>query len=81
MRIIDAIVNEARRCRDFGRVEARVTLTYEPYPGAPAMTRTLLTSVAPHDPKGRDLRTRLIADAVLLARVSVPASAPLAEAA
>lgn len=81
MRIIDAIVNEARRCRDFGRVEARVTLTYEPYPGAPALTRTLLTSVAPHDPKGRDLRTRLVADAVRLARLSAPVAVPLAKAA
>lgn len=81
MRIIDAVVNNARRCRDFGRVEARVTLTFEPYPGAPAQTRTVLTSVAPHDPKGRDLRTRLVADAAQLARLAAPAAAPLARAA
>ena len=81
MRIIDAVVNEARRCRDFGRVEARVTLIYEPYPGAPAQTRTILTSVAPHDPKGRDLRTRLVADAAQIARLAPPVATPLAQAA
>ena len=67
MRIIDATVTQARRCREFDRIEARVRLTYEPFPGALPETRTILTSIAPEDSKGRSLRVRLIADAVRLA--------------
>ena len=79
MRIIDAIVTNARRSRDHGRVEARVALTCQLHPGAWPETRILLTSAPAHDRRGRALRTRLIADAVRLAMATVPA--PVAQAA
>lgn len=79
MRIIDATVTKARRCRDWGRIEAIVSLTYEIYPGGPVETRRMLTSVAARDPKGRDLRTSLVTDAVRLAATT--AAEPIAEAA
>ena len=76
MRIIEAIVGDPRRGPAPDRMEAEVVLTFEPHPGAPVETRTLLTSAPAEDPKGRDLRTRLVADAVLRAR-----AAPVPEAA
>lgn len=76
MRIIEAIVGDPRRGPRADRVEAEVALTLEPHPGAPAETRTVPASVPALDPKGRDLRTRLVADAVLRAR-----AAPAVEAA
>ena len=80
MRIIEATVTDACRRRDFGRVEARVTLSYQAFPGEPIETRTFLTSAPADDPKGRDLRTRLVTDAVRLARLAA-APEPMAEAA
>lgn len=79
MRILDAAVTDVRHRRDFGRVEARVALTFQPSPGAPAQTRTFLTSAPARDPRGRDLRARLVTDAVRMALATAPA--PLAEAA
>lgn len=76
MRIIEATVSDPRRGARPDLMEAEVVLTFEPHPGAPAETRILLTSAPMDDPKGRDLRTLLVADAVLRAR-----AAPVAEAA
>lgn len=75
MRIIDATVTAARRCRDFDRVEARVRIRYRSFPGGPWETRTVLTSVA----AGPGLRARLLADAGRLAALTEPV--PMAEAA
>lgn len=70
MRIIDAVVTEARRASEWGRVEARVALTYEAFPGGPVHRRVILTSAPERDPKGRDLRTCLVADAARLAAMT-----------
>ena len=75
MRIIDATVTAARRCRDLGRVEARVRLSGLASPGGPVTTWTMLASA----PRGRDLRARLLADAERLVTLATPT--PLAEAA
>jgi hypothetical protein len=64
MRIIEAIVGDPRHGPAPDRWEAEVVLTFEPRLGAPAETRTLLTSASGEDPKGRDIRVRLVADAV-----------------
>lgn len=76
MRIIEAIVDTPRHGSTPDRLEAQVILTYQLRFDAPPETRTLLTSASADDPKGRDIRVRLVADAVRRAR-----AAPVAEAA
>lgn len=76
MRIIQAIVGDPRRGDAPDRLEAEVVLTFQLLPGAPVETRTLRSSTPLADPKGRDVRTRLVADAVRLARAGpVPVAA------
>jgi len=65
--ILRANITKARYCRDFGRIEACVAVTYAHHPSVPPRTAFLLTSV-PLRRKGQpqDLRTRLIQTAVSL---------------
>ena len=75
MRIIEAIVSDPRQGPAPDRMEAEVVLTFEPRFGAPPETRILLTSAPADDPKGRELRILLVADAVRRAREPMAAAA------
>ena len=81
MQIIDATVTNARRLRDWGRVEARATLTYRVHPGGPVETRRVLISAPEGYRRGGGLRPCLVADAVRLVRMTEQAPIALAEAA
>lgn len=64
MMILDAKISRVTRDRDFGMIEARVTLLAKTQTGQPARPITVLT----HAPaRAADLRARLIADATHLA--------------
>ena len=64
-RVLGATFSSVRRYRDYCRVEAIVTVTFQYHPSLPARTERLLTSVpmAPNRHPG-DLRERLIESAV-----------------
>lgn len=65
MNIFESSISNVKRNRDFGMVEARVTLIAKTRPGQPVHPITLRT----HVPERGDgpLRDRLVADAALLA--------------
>ena len=74
MRIIDATILEARQDDALARAEARIHLKWQPVLGGPVEERDVLASAPLDDPKGRDLRTRLVAGA-LAAMTATPAQA------
>ncbi|MGR3542199.1 MAG: hypothetical protein ACU0BS_12345 [Hasllibacter sp.] len=64
MRIIDATITEARHDDHLARAEAVVHLKWQPVLGGPTLERDVRASAPLDDPKGRDLRTRLVAGAL-----------------
>lgn len=67
LRVLAATIRNVRRYRDFCRIEAIVTVTFQYHPALPPRTERLLTSV-PYRPYGRpnDFRHRLIKSAINL---------------
>ncbi len=65
--VLRANITKVRYCRDFGRIEACVAVTYSHHPSSPPRTAYLLTSV-PLRRAGQpqDLRQRLIQTAISL---------------
>lgn len=61
MEIRKAIFHRVQRDRDFGRIEAVVTLRMQYHPALPTITETVLASVPARS--GQDLRDRLIKEA------------------
>lgn len=63
--VLRAEITKVRYCRDFGRVEACVAITYSHHPSVPPRTDFLLTNV-PLRRAGQpqDLRARLIQSAI-----------------
>lgn len=67
MKILNAAVRRARRDRDFGRVEAEVTVLLRDTPHSPPRVETIRTSVPAKSPRSDlSLRERLIEDATSL---------------
>ncbi|PRY93576.1 hypothetical protein BCF33_2450 [Hasllibacter halocynthiae] len=63
MRIIHATILETAPADDMGRATGLVHLKWQPAPGAPVREEAIRTTAALDDPKGRDLRTALVAGA------------------
>ncbi len=75
--IIRCSVNKVRHDRDFGRIEAWVTLMTRSGPTRPAHVERVLANVPARDRSdGRPLRTRLIEDAARTARLLEARNAP-----
>ena len=64
MRIIDATITEAHEDDILARAEAIVHLKWQPVLGGPVQEREVRATAPLEDPKGRDLRTRLVAVAL-----------------
>ena len=65
--VLRATLSDVHYCRDFGRIEARVAVTYAAHPSALPRTTVLLVSVPLHRRGQRhELRQRLIETAVAL---------------
>ena len=79
IRILNAVVTQARRVRDMGRIEARVEIVLQ-RPGMAPERRVMQASAPERDAAGRPVRSRLIADAARMATL-LPAFQPSATAA
>ncbi|WP_102108561.1 hypothetical protein [Oceaniglobus roseus] len=66
MLVLETKISRVRRDRDFGQIEARVTLFAKIQAGRPAHPISVLTHVPARG--DRPLRERLIEDAIFLAR-------------